>query len=404
MNFLTGFRLAFQGLKRNKLRTGLTALGIIIGIASVTTMVALGKGAKTSINDQLTDLGSNTLLIKAGVQTRSGVSYDETITTLTDEDAYMLLREVPQINYVSPGIKEVEQVIYKNRNWNTAIVGTSPEFVLINKWSFKNGNYFTDDQVRNLATVSVLGDTVAKELFGERNPVGEVLRIGNIPFTVTGVLNPMGQIPGGRDQDDIVLVPYTTLQKRFLGVPYLENILVSIKDPNIITKTQEQITRILRERHRLRQGEPDDFNIKSRLNIIEKAKNVSKIMTILLGSIASISLIVGGIGIMNTMLVSLGERTREIGIMRSVGATERNMLWQFLIESLLLTLIGGAIGLILGILSSIIFSFITGWASYISFNLMVIAFGFSAAVGIFFGLYPARKASKLNPMEALRYD
>ncbi|MGB7291353.1 MAG: ABC transporter permease [Thermodesulfobacteriota bacterium] len=404
MNFLTGFRLAFQGLKRNKLRTGLTALGIIIGIASVTTMVALGKGAKTSINDQLTDLGSNTLLIKAGTQTRSGVSYDETITTLTDEDAYSLLRDVPQISYVSPGIKEVEQVIYKNRNWNTAIVGTSPEFVSINKWSFKNGNYFTDDQVRNLATVGVLGDTVAKELFGEQNPVGEVLRIANIPFTVIGVLDPMGQIPGGRDQDDIVLIPYTTLQKRFLGVPYLENILVSIKDPSDITETQDQITRILRERHGLRAGEPDDFNIKSRLNIIEKAKNVSKIMTILLGSIASISLIVGGIGIMNTMLVSLGERTREIGIMRSVGATQSNMLWQFLIESLLLTLIGGAIGLILGILSSIIFSFITGWAAYISFNLMIIAFGFSTAVGIFFGLYPARKASKLDPMEALRYE
>jgi len=284
------------------------------------------------------------------------------------------------------------------------MIGSSPEFVLINKWSFKNGNYFIDEHVRNAGTVCVLGETVAKELFGEQNPVGEVLRIGNIPFTVIGVLNPMGQTPSGRDQDDIVLVPYTTLQKRFLGITYVENVLVSIRNPHLIAETQRQITQVLRERHRLKPGTPDDFNIKSRLNIIERANNVSKIMTILLGSIASISLIVGGIGIMNTMLVSLAERTREIGIKRSVGATGSDIMWQFLIESLLLTLIGGVIGLILGILGSKIFSILTGWSVYISSELMILAFGFSAAVGIFFGLYPARKASKLNPIEALRYE
>ena len=404
MRFLTEVQVAYRALKRNKLRSALTALGIIIGIASVTSMVALGKGAKTSIEEQLTDLGSNTLLISAGIRTRSGVSDGETITSLTDEDAYALLREVPQINYVSPGLKAVEQVIYKNRNWNTAMIGSSPEFVLINKWSFKNGNYFIDEHVRNAGTVCVLGETVAKELFGEQNPVGEVLRIGNIPFTVIGVLNPMGQTPSGRDQDDIVLVPYTTLQKRFLGITYVENVLVSIRNPHLIAETQRQITQVLRERHRLKPGTPDDFNIKSRLNIIERANNVSKIMTILLGSIASISLIVGGIGIMNTMLVSLAERTREIGIKRSVGATGSDIMWQFLIESLLLTLIGGVIGLILGILGSKIFSILTGWSVYISSELMILAFGFSAAVGIFFGLYPARKASKLNPIEALRYE
>lgn len=404
MRFLFEVSLAYQALKRNKLRSALTALGIIIGIASVTIMLSLGKGAETSINEQLTDLGSNTLLIKAGSKTKSGVSSDETITNLTDEDANAILREVPQVNYVTPGIKIVEQIIYKNRNWNTAIIGTSPEFVLINKWGFKNGNYFNENHVRKAGMVCVLGDTVAKELFGEQNPIGEVIRIGNTPFKVTGVLSPMGQTPGGRDQDDIVLVPYTTVQKRLLGITHLDNILVSIRDPLMITSAEEQITQVLRERHRLRTGESNDFNVKTRSSIIERASNVSAIMTILLGSIASISLLVGGIGIMNTMLVSLAERTREIGIMRSVGATQRDIMWQFLMESLLLTIIGGAVGLILGILTSTVFSILTGWSAYVSVGLMILAFGFSSAVGIFFGLYPSIKASKLNPIEALRYE
>ncbi len=404
MRFLFEISLAYQALKRNKLRSALTALGIIIGIASVTIMLSLGKGAKTSINEQLTDLGSNTLLIKAGSKTKSGVSSDESVTSLTNEDAEAILRDVSQVKYTAPGIKIVEQIIYKNRNWNTAIIGTSPEFVLINKWSFKNGNYFTEDHVRKSAMVGVLGDTVAKELFGEQDPVGEVLRIGNLPFIITGVLSPMGQTPGGRDQDDVVLVPYTTVQKRLLGITHLENILVSVGDTSMVNQAQQEIAYLLRDRHRLRLDEPNDFNIKTRLSILERATNVSRIMTILLGSIASISLLVGGIGIMNTMLVSLAERTREIGIMRSVGATQRDIMWQFLIESLLLTIIGGAVGLILGILTSTVFSILTGWSAFVSVELMILAFGFSAAVGIFFGLYPARKASKLNPIEALRYE
>lgn len=404
MKFSALLQIAFHSLMRSKIRSSLTILGIIIGIASVTSMVALGNGAKTSIEEQLTPLGSNTLLIRAGSRTRSGVSDGKSISTLTDEDAYALLREVPQINYVSPGLKGVEQVIYKNRNWNTAIIGSSSEFVLINNWSFKHGNHFTDENVRNAGTVCVLGETVAKKLFGEQNPVGEFLRIGNIPFTVIGVLSPMGQTPSGRDQDDIVLIPYTTLQKRFLGITYVENVLVSIRNPKLIAETQRQVTQVLRERHRLKRGTPNDFNITTRLNMVQRVSNVSKIMTILLGFIASISLIVGGIGIMNTMLVSLAERTREIGINISVGATGKDIMWLFLLESLLLTLIGGVIGLILGILGSKAFSIITGWSVYISLELMVIAFGFSAAVGIFFGLFPARKASKLNPIEALRYE
>lgn len=389
---------------RNKIRSSLTILGVIIGIASVTSMVALGNGAKNSIEEQLNPLGSNTLLIHAGSRTRSGVSDGTTMTSLTDDDAYAILREVPQINHVSPGLKAVEQVIYKNRNWNTAIIGSSPEFVLINNWSFKNGNYFTDVNVHDAGTVCILGETVAKKLFGEQNPVGNFLRIGNIPFTVMGVLNPMGQTAGGRDQDDIVLIPYTTLQKRFLGVTYVENVLVSISDSRLIGDTQRQITQTLRERHRLKHGTPNDFNIQSRLTMIERVTNVSKIMAILLGSIASISLIVGGIGIMNTMLVSLAERTREIGIYRAVGARRKDIMWLFILESLLLTLIGGVIGLILGILVSSIFSILTGWSVYISSGLMVIAFVFSASVGVVFGMYPARKACNLNPIDALRYE
>lgn len=404
MKFTALLRIAFQGLKRDKIRSTLTTLGIIIGIASVTSLVALGNGAKTSIEEQLTALGSNTLLVRAGSKTRSGVSDGTANSSLTDKDAYALLNQIHQIDHVSPGLKGVEQVIYKNRNWKTAVIGSSSEFVLINKWSFENGNYFTNENVRHADTVCVLGGTVAKKLFGNQNPVGEFLRIGNISFTVIGVLNTMGQTPGGRDQDDIVLIPYTTLQKRFLGITYIENISVSIRNPKLIAETQMEITRVLRQRHRLNPGTPNDFNIKTRLNMIKRMISISKIMTILLGSIASISLIVGGIGIMNTMLVSLAERTREIGLYRAVGATGKDIMWIFLLESLLLTLIGGVIGLILGILGSKIFSILTGWSVYTSFELMLIAFVFSAAVGISFGLYPARKACKLNPIDALKYE
>ncbi|HEY7536301.1 MAG TPA: ABC transporter permease, partial [Thermodesulfobacteriota bacterium] len=371
MNPLVAFRVSYRALRRNKVRSILTTLGIIIGVAAVITMVALTQGAKRLIEEQLTSLGANSLIINPGSRSRSGVSKGPDKTyTLASEDAEAI-QQLSTVTYVSPILDTTEQVIWGNRNWFTAIVGVSPDFVFINGWFPERGNFFHNEDVKSAGLVCILGKTVASKLFGYQNPVGKAVRIGNNSFRVIGVMSPIGQTPSGKDQDDIVLIPYTTLQKRILGVNYVDNISVSVRTSKDIPLVEAQITQLLRERHHIRSNMEDDFYVKTQINIIERIFTISKIMTILLGSIASISLIVGGIGIMNIMLVSVTERTREIGIRMAVGAKERDILIQFLIEALVLSLLGGLIGVIIGIIGSKISSFFTHWPTLVSLGSVV---------------------------------
>lgn len=404
MTPLVALRVSYRALRRNKVRSILTTLGIIIGVAAVITMVSLTQGAKRIIQEQLTSLGGNSLIINPGSRSRSGVGKGlGKTTTLPSEDAEAI-RKLSIVTHVSPILDTTEQVVWGNRDWFTALVGVSPDFVFINGWYPERGSFFHYEDVKNAELVCVLGKTVASNLFGYQNPLGKTIRIGNTSFKVIGVMSSIGQTPGGKDQDDIVLIPYTTMQKRILGVNHVNNISVSVRTSKDIPFAEAQITQLLRERHRIRLNMEDDFYVKTQLNIIERIFTISKIMTILLGSIASISLIVGGIGIMNIMLVSVTERTREIGIRMAVGAKERDILIQFLIEAVALSLTGGVIGIVLGIAGSKISSLFTHWPTLVSFGSILLAFGFAAIVGIFFGLYPASKASKLDPIEALRYE
>jgi putative ABC transport system permease protein len=403
MNPWVAFRISYRALKRNKIRSILTTLGIIIGVAAVITMVALTQGAKKTIENQLTSLGGRTLIINSGKRTGSGIIGSDSKDTLTAEDAEAI-RKLSVVTYVSPILDMTAQVVWGNRNWFTAIVGVSPDFVYINDWFPERGNFFTDEDVINSEHVCILGRTVASNIFGYQNSIGQTVRIGNTSFRVIGVMSPIGQTPGGKDQDDVVLIPYTTLQKRIMGVNNVENISVSVRTSKDIPFAEAQITQLLRERHGIRPGAEDDFYIRTQLNVIERILTISRIMTILLGSIASISLVVGGIGIMNIMLVSVTERTKEIGIRMAVGAREKDILLQFLIEALVLSLAGGLIGITIGIAGSKVSSFFTNWPTFIPLGSIMISFSFAAIVGIFFGLYPAIKASKLDPIEALRYE
>lgn len=404
MNPLVAFRVAYRALKKNKIRSILTTVGIIIGVAAVITMVALTQGAKNLVEEQLVSLGGNSLIVNSGRRAGTGATLQSgNVKPLTAGDAEAI-KKLNVVTYVSPTIDTAETVIWGNRNWFTTIVGASPDFTFINDWFPERGNFFTYEDVQNAERIAVLGKTVANRLFGYQNPVGGTIRIGRNSFKVIGVLSSIGQKPSGKDQDDVVIIPYTTLQKRITGDTDVENIAVSVRNQQAVPFAQAQITQLLRERHQIRPGAGDDFYIRTQLDIINRIFTVSRIMTILLASIASISLIVGGIGIMNIMLVSVTERIREIGIRLAVGAKERDILIQFLIEAVVLSLLGGLIGILLGIGITTVASLITGWPTLVSATAIIIAFGFSAAVGIFFGLYPAKKASKLDPIEALRYE
>lgn len=403
MNPWVAFRVSYRALQKNKIRSILTTLGIIIGVAAVITMVAITQGAKRLIEEQLVSLGGNSLIINPGRRAGSGVTGGSSGITLTAEDA-AAIKKLGMVNYASPTLDTTEWITWSNRNWFTTIVGASPDFTFINDWFPERGSFFTEEDIIDAERVCVIGRTVAHNLFGYQNPVGETVRIGKNSFKVIGVLSSIGQTPGGKDQDDVVIIPYTTVQKRIMGVTYVENISVSVRNQEDIPYVEAQITQLLRERHQIRPGMEDGFYIKTQQNIIERIFTISRIMTILLGSIASISLIVGGIGIMNIMFVSVTERIKEIGIRMAVGAKERDILIQFLIEAVLLSLIGGLMGIVLGIGGVKTASIFTGWPTLISLSSILIAFGFAAIIGIFFGLYPARKASKLDPIEALRYE
>jgi putative ABC transport system permease protein len=341
--------------------------------------------------------------VNAGKRARSGTTLNlnkEKPLMASDADA---IRGLSIVKHVSEIIDTAEQIASGNMNWFTTIVGVSPEFTYINDWFPERGSFFNDEDVKNAELVCVIGTTVASKLFGNQDPTGKIIRLGGFSYRVIGVMSPIGQTPSGEDQDDLVIIPYTTVQKRIMGISYIENISVSVNSTEDVPIAQEQITQILRDRRKIADDLEDDFYVNTQLVHIERIFTVSKIMTILLGSIASISLVVGGIGIMNIMLVSVKERTREIGIRMAVGAKQWDILIQFMIEAVLLSVVGGFIGIILGILGSIISSSFTNWPSVVSATSIILSFCFAAIVGIFFGIYPARKASQLDPIESLRY-
>jgi putative ABC transport system permease protein len=399
------FKIAFRALRRNKMRSVLTALGIIIGVGAVIAMVSIGNGAKAQVEQQIASLGENVILIFSGSVTSSGIRTGwGSAGTLKIEDAEAIRREVPGVIAVSEEVISTGQVSAGNQNWFTRIYGESPEYFDIRKWPLAEGASFTPQDVRSANKVCVIGRTTANQVFGSENPIGQVLRVKGVPFLVTGVLTSKGLSPQGTDQDDIVIMPYTSAMKRVIGGTTLRGVDVQVASPADLAPAQQQITELLRQRHSIGPGRDDDFTVRNQQEIAETATATSRVMALLLGAIASVSLVVGGIGIMNIMLVSVTERTREIGVRLAVGAHGRDILTQFLIEAVTLSSIGGLIGIALGLATSQLLSAIAHWPTLISLGSIVVAFFFSAAVGIFFGFYPARQAASLDPIEAQRNE
>jgi putative ABC transport system permease protein len=387
------------------MRSVLTALGIIIGVGAVIAMVGIGNGAKAQVEAQIASLGENVILIFSGSTTSSGIRTGwGGAGTLKIEDAEAIRREVPGIIGVSEEVVSTTQVAAGNQNWFTRLFGESADYFDIRQWPLADGAPFTAQDVRSANKVCVIGRTTATQIYGNENPIGQILRIKNVPFTITGVLTPKGLSPQGVDQDDIVVMPYTSAMKRVIGGTTLRNINVQVGDQSQIAPAQQQIISLLRQRHNIRPGRDDDFTVRTQEEIAETATATSRVMTVLLGAIAGVSLLVGGIGIMNIMLVSVTERTREIGVRMAVGARGNDILTQFLIEAVTLSSVGGIIGIICGIGASSVLSSYAHWPTLISIGSIAIAFLFSAAVGVFFGFYPARKAAALDPIEALRYE
>ena len=405
MKILNILLSAFRALQRNKMRSFLTMLGIIIGVAAVIAMLAIGQGAEYSVKQQIASLGTNVLMIYPGAQQQAGVrTAAGSATTLTEDDALAIGKECPAVQYLSPGSAAGGQVIASNLNWSTGIQGVGVDYLEIRQWPIEYGDFFTDQDVKAAAKVCILGRTVADNLFPESSPVDQTVRIRSVPFKVVGVLTKKGQNAMGQDQDDVILAPYTTVIRRLSHWPNLRFILVSATSLQDISVAQTQISELLRMRHKIQPYDPDDFTIRNQTDLAATATATTDILTILLASIASVSLLVGGIGIMNIMLVSVTERTREIGIRMSIGARSRDILTQFLIEALVLSLLGGIVGIILGVVGSSVISSIAKWPTIVTAFSIILSFGFSIAIGIFFGFYPARKAAMLNPIDALRYE
>jgi putative ABC transport system permease protein len=398
-------RIALRALARNKLRAFLTMLGIIIGVGAVIAMVAIGEGAKSTIRAQIAALGTNVLIVLPGSNVQGGVRAGSgNVNTLLDSDAKAMARELPSVAFVSPVLRRQDQVVAGNLNWGTLAQGVAPEFQQIRDWQVAEGRFLHEGDMDSAAKVAVIGQTVARQLFGNDDALDAVIRIRNIPFRVVGVLGAKGQTGQGTDQDDTIMIPYTTMQKRLMRITWVQSIVVKAVSAERVEEAQEQITLLLRQRHRIGPEREDDFNVRNLSDIAEAATTTARVMAVLLGSVASISLLVGGIGIMNIMLVSVTERTREIGIRMAVGARSRDIMLQFLVEAVVMAATGGLIGILLGVGSSEVIKQWAQWPTLIDPAIIAIAFLFSGAVGVFFGFYPAKKAANLDPIDALRYE
>ena len=408
INIPSTVRISFRALRVNKMRSALTMLGIIIGVGAVITMLAVGTGARQRIGEQIASIGSNLIMVVPGSTTAGGVRMGAgTQPTLTLGDAVAIQKECPSVLYVAPVHSGVAQVVYGNQNWSTSITGTTMNMLYVRDWPLSAGRLFTEEEVRSAAKVCLLGQTVVDNLFGGINPVGQIIRIKKIPFTVIGILEAKGQDPGGHDQDDTIYVPVTTAQKQLFGTQFpgmIRTIMVKAKSTEDLAAAERQINELLRQRHHIGQKQDDDFTVRNLTQMLQATEQSTRVMTLLLGAIASVSLLVGGIGIMNIMIVSVTERTREIGIRMAIGAKTWDIRLQFIIEALILSMIGGVAGIVIGISGSKILSMLFGWLTIVSPLSIFLAFGFSGLVGIFFGFYPAYKASLLDPIDALRYE
>ena len=400
--------IALRAVKANKLRSTLTSLGIIIGVAAVIVMLAVGNGAQISIQQDMQAMGSNLIIVRAGVATSSGARGGHgSQPTMRLSDGNAIQEKIDAIVYAAPVMEETAQIVYGNANWSTGITGTDNRNFLIKEWDLEYGRFFSETDVKNAAKVAILGETVVRELFGDVDPINKIIRIKGIPFQVIGVLEERGQNGMGMDQDDVVFIPISTAQKKVMGMTIPDQVklvMLQAVDAQSTYTAQEEIRQLLRQRHNLGANKEDDFVIRNLTQMMEMMENSTKIMTILLGSIASISLLVGGIGIMNIMLVSVTERTREIGIRMAIGAKTWDIRWQFLTEAMVLSLIGGIIGIVLGFIGIAAIEMFTSFTPVVSLLYVVLPFSFSGLVGLFFGFFPAYKASLLNPINALRYE
>ncbi len=410
MNALPSVKIALKALRVNRLRSALTMLGIVIGVAAVISMVAVGSGATARIQEQIASIGSNVIIVLSGSITQGGIRLGSgAAQTLTEDDAKAIASECPAVAAAAPTVRGAGQVVYGNNNWSTGIQGITPDYLIIRDQTVARGSAFTQQDVDAATKVALLGQTVVNNLFGGSDPVGQIVRIRNVPFTVAGVLAPKGQSPSGQDQDDVVLIPISTAKKKVIGSSHANmssvgTILVQAQGPAAMSAAQIEIETLLRQRHRIQVGQDDDFTVRNLEDVFAAQETSARVMSILLGAIASVSLIVGGIGIMNIMLVSVTERTREIGLRMSIGAKTRDILGQFLVEAVTLSLAGGLIGILLGIAASVSISHFAEWNTLIGPGAIAMAFAFSALIGVFFGYYPARKAAFLDPIEALRYE
>ena len=410
MNILAALRSAWRALATNLMRSMLTMLGIIIGVAAVITTIAIGSGAQQRVAEQIKSLGSNAILVLPGAQTAGGVRLGaQTGQALTEEDAAAIAREVPEVQVAAPGLRGSVQIVAGNANWATFAFGTTPDYLEAREWSLASGRVFEPSEVSSSGKVVILGQTVATQLFGDADPIDQVIRVNKVLLTVVGVLGRKGQNTFGNDQDDVVMVPISTYRNRIQGqatgkLKRIASVSVKVRDGASMKAAEDGMRELLRQRHRLQPGTDDDFSVRNLTEVLQAQEASSRVLALLLAAVAGVSLVVGGIGIMNIMLVSVTERTREIGLRMAVGARGRDILAQFLIEAVTLSLVGGAIGIVIGALATWAVAVFAGWQVAMSTSAIALAVCFSAAVGVFFGFYPARRAATLLPIQALRYE